>query len=263
MLLLLAVAAAAGWLEDARIAGAALEAAGRREAAADLYRSALLRLGDAPPEDRFWFLSSLAELAFDGQDYREARRWLTQAESVVDALPVDAPERARLLNNRASLLLVEGKLTAAEAELAHALALLDVRGAPLDLAAALHNLAAVEMQTGRLAGAAAREQRALELWREHLGERHPRVAKGWISLSTLQALSGDWRAAETSLRAALAIGETPEALSNYAVVLDKLRRGREAAAIRRRVAVAAPAALPLVDVKARPHEASRPAVHVR
>jgi hypothetical protein len=89
------------------------------------------------------------------------------------------------------------------------------------------------------------------------------VMKALISLSSLQGLAGDWRAAGKSLREALAIAETPEALANYAVVLDKLKRGGEAKEIRKRLTGSGQGAAPLVDAKALAFESSRPAVRVR
>jgi tetratricopeptide (TPR) repeat protein len=122
---------------------------------------------------------------------------------------------------------VEGNLTAAERDLSRAVAISDSIATSLDLAAALHNLAAVEMHTRRLREATVHETKALAIWRQQLGDRHYYVMKAWISLSSLQGLSNAWRAAESSLRKALDIAETPEALANYAVVLEKLKRGKE------------------------------------
>jgi tetratricopeptide (TPR) repeat protein len=119
-----------------------------------------------------------------------------------------------------------------------------------DRAAALHNLAAVEMHRARLAEAAAHEAQALALWRERLGDRNWYVMKAWISLSSLEGLRGDWLAARLSLERALAIGESDEALSNYAIVLDKLKRHKEARAIRQRVHKTAVGLFPVVDVNA-------------
>jgi uncharacterized protein HemY len=121
---------------------------------------------------------------------------------------------------------------------------------PLDLAAALHSLAAVEMQTRHLDEAVVHETRALAIWRQQLGDRHRYVMKAWISLSSLQGLRGEWQAAERSLQAALAIAETPEGLANYAVVLEKLKRGREAKAVRQRLHGQTVLPTALVDVKA-------------
>ena len=187
---------------------------------------------------------------------------MRQADEVVPGLAQDAPERVRLLNAWGTLHLVQGNLTAAERDLSRAVAISDA-AAPPDLAAALHNLAAVEMQTGRLGPATVHQTKALEIWRRQFGDRHHYVMKAWISLSSLQGLCGDWRAAAGSLENALAIAETPEALANYAIVLEKLKRGSEAREIRRRLPVPMPPPSPLADVKAMPFEASRPGVRAR
>jgi tetratricopeptide (TPR) repeat protein len=235
-------------MQQARERGAALERERRWEEAAEVYRSALARLSSADArDDRIWLLTSLAEISFERREYGEARRWLREAEG----LDPDAAERVRLLNASGTLHLVEGNLTAAQRDLSQAVA---VSATPADLAAALHNLAAVEMQTRRLEDATVHETKALALWRQELGDRHYYVMKAWIGLSSAQGLRGNWQAAEDSLRNALAIAETPEALANYAVVLEKLKRGREAGEIRRRLGRQSPAASPLVDVKAMPLE---------
>lgn len=242
-----------------------MEADSQWEQAASVYQAALARLGEGGGrQNRFWLLSSLGEISFERQEYAQARRWLDQAETVIDGLEPDAPEHVRLLNNWASLFLVEGNLTAAEKNLSRAVKLLESAGDPLDLAATLHNLASVEMQTGRLDDATAHAIRALAIWRQQLGDRHPYVMKAWISLSTLQGLSGDWRAAERSLKSALSIAETPEGLANYAAVLEKLGRRNEARSLNRRLPNRANFLPPhLVDAKAIPHEANRPGVRVQ
>ena len=235
------------WLLGVQEQGAALESRGQWDAAAAIYRSALDRLApDAPAGERFWLQSSLAEVAFEQRDYREARAWLREAEVSARKLPEKSPERVRLLNAWGTLHLVEGNLTAAERSLADAARL---ASAANDRAAALHNLAAIEMQSGRLHEAMLHENEAIQLWQQHFGERHHFVMKAWVGLSSIQGLGGEWRAAEASLKKALAIAETTEALANYAVVLEKLHRGKEAKDLRRRFRVDSPVAAPVADVK--------------
>jgi tetratricopeptide (TPR) repeat protein len=241
-------AAANDPLAEIRARGAELESAHRWEEAAGLYRSVL---GQAAGRDiRFWLLTSLAEVEFERQDYAQAKRWLQQAAETIEGLPAEAPERVRLLNAWGTLHLVQGELTAAQRELSRAVEL-GGSCAPLeDRAAALHNLAAVEMHRNKLAEAAAHEGQALALWRERFGDRHYYVMKALISLSSLDGLSGDWQAARQSLERALAISESDEALSNYAIVLDKLKRHKEARAIRQRLHQPVVAPLAIVDVSA-------------
>ena len=184
---------------------------------------------------------------FDTQrDYRQARGWLREAEETVRGLPADAPERVRLLNAWGTLYLVEGNAGAAQRNLAAAISRAT---APADRAAALHNLAAAEMQTGNLRDAASHEREAIELAQREFGDRHRFVMKAWIGLSSIQGLQEDWRAAEQSISRAIGIAETPEALANYAIVLEKLHRGKEAKDLRRRFRLDFPTAAPLVDVK--------------
>jgi len=281
--------AAADWLQEAKQRGAALETGFHWAEAAGVYESALTRLGAAGPraegppaegapaesahaeslhaesvrEERFWLLTSLVEIAFERQDYTAARGWLRQAEDTLRDVGRDTPARVRLLNAWGTLHLVEGNLTAAEQELSRAVEMSEWLAAPSDLAAALHNLAAVEMHTGRLRDATANETKALTIWRQQFGDRHYYVMKALISLSSLQGLSGEWRAAEVSLQKALGIAETPEALANYSVVLEKLKRGKEAREIRRKIHLPMPAPAPFADVKAMPLERERTQVRTR
>ncbi len=248
LLLVTLPAAASEPLAEIRARGAELELTHRWEEAAGLYRSMLGQTDGR--EDRFWLLTSLAEVEFERQDYTQAKRWLQQAAQTIDGLPAGAPERVRLLNAWGTLHLVQGDLTAAEHELSQAVELGEAVPTPEDRAAALHNLAAVEMHRSRLAEAAAHEKQALALWRERFGDCHYYVMKAWISLSSLEGLRGDWPAARQSLERALAISESDEALSNYAIVLDKLKRHKEARAIRQRLHNLAVPLFPVVDVNA-------------
>jgi tetratricopeptide (TPR) repeat protein len=255
---------AADWLREAKERGATLESDHRWEEAAGLYQAALARLGpDGPPQDRFWLLASLAEISFDRQENAVAAGWLHKAEDTLAGVGQNAPERVRLLNAWGTLHLVEGNLTAAERDLSRAAELSESIATPPDLAAALHNLAAVEMHIGRLREAAAHETKALTIWKQQFGDRHPYVMKALISRSSVEGLRGDWSAAEASLKEALCIAETPEALANYAVVLEKLKRGKEAREIRRRVHLPMPSPSPLIDVKAIPLERERTSVRTR
>jgi tetratricopeptide (TPR) repeat protein len=236
--------AAAGTLEDIRKTGAALEQQGHWSEAAAVYESALRDLGkDAPPSDRFWLVSSLAEISFECKDYGAARSWLHRA------LPSTEVERLRLLNASGTLRLVEGNLTAASRDLTMAVELAGSVGGPLDLAAALHNLAAVEMHSGRLDQAIAHERQALDLWRRALGDRHAYVFKAWVGLSSAEGVAGKWLEAQASIREALRIAETPEALANHAAVLEKLGRSREARDLRKRLPHPVAPVSNLIDVR--------------
>lgn len=222
--------------EGVREQGARLESERKWKDASLLYEAALSTAEDS--EGRFWLLTSLVEMAINRGDYRQARQWLRKAEDSQQGRP-----HVQLLNARATLHLVEGNLSAAKRDLSRAASISEKADA-----GTLHNLASVEMQTGRLKLAAEHQHKALTIWRQQFGDRHEYVMRAWISLSSIQGLQRDWQGAEESLRHALAIAETDEALSNYAVVLDHLKRGREAKQIRARIpAVAVPNAL--IDVK--------------
>jgi len=251
-------ALAGGPLQEIRERGAAFEAQRQWSEAARLYRSELAKLGSAGrSEERLWLIASLVEVSFERQDYSEARRWLREEGEALAGRAADSPERVRLLSASGTLHLVEGNLIAAERDLRQAVAISESVAMPVDLAAALHNLAAVEMRTVHLEEAMAHETRALGLWRRQLGDRHYYVMKAWISLSSLQGLRGDWPDAEQSLKNALAIAETPEALANYAVVLEKLKRRAEAKAIRRRLGRnTTPPSSNVVDIRALAYESS-------
>ena len=226
--------------------GAKMETARRWDAAEALYADSLSAAG-VTAADQLWLRMSLAEVALEKRDYPKAARWLVEAESSLSGQPVAADVRMQIHCGKAALLLIQGKLSGAEDELTKAHTLLHSNSP--SQAALLHTLAGLETQMGRLPEAEHHQRMALELLREQLGASHRSVMKAWISLSTIQGLRGDWKGAEQSLRQSLAIEETPEALSNYALVLGRLKRRREAKALKSRGGqVVRPNAI--VDVKA-------------
>jgi tetratricopeptide (TPR) repeat protein len=201
-------------------------------------------------------------MSFNQGLHDDARRWLKDASRLLQDQPKDSPAWIQFLNATAALHLVEGRLSLAEKDL---LTVVSTAGQISDqraLAAALHNLASVEMQTGRLNVALEHQLKALAIERDLFGERHESVMRAWISLSTIQGLRGEWRMAEQSLLQALAIAETSEALANYAVVLDHLKRRKEAKAIRSRVPPITPSNT-VVDINAVSFEAWRLRVGTR
>lgn len=244
---------AAGCLNYVRSEGNVLEDRRDWDAASAVYQDALRRCGsEIGGHGRVWLLTTLGQLSFQQGNYSDARRWLRQASAALATMPAASRVQLQLQNASAALHLVEGKLALAESELLAAASTAERLADRQALASALHNLASVEMQTGRLAAAEEHQRRALGVWRAELGDRNETVMRAWISLSSVQGLRGEWRAAEQSLLAAVAIAETPEALANYAVVLDQLKRGKEAKAIRRRLPPATP--LPAaIDIRALPY----------
>jgi len=224
-----------------------LEAAGQWEAAHEIYRHAFDTLpAETPHEDRLRLLTVLADVSVRSGDFRRALTWIGKADADVRT---DA-DRAVLLNARGNIALRQGRLGVAENEFRAALELRP----PADTgAAALINLASVESQTGRVPQARVHAQEALQLWRRELGDRHPSVAGAWITLSTMEALSGDWRAAERSLRAALDVEQSPDAMWNLAVVLERLGKGGEAARWRKQVGEQVRPAAPTADWRSLGH----------
>lgn len=199
----------------------------------------LLKLYDPSCFDALILASATS---FEAGDYRSAERFLYEAERL--GVQVSRDRSARLWNGRGALALVRGDLTTAR------LALREAVAASHDIstrAASLHNLAGVEMNLGEFASAESHEREAIELMRTPAS---PDLGKALISLSSVQGLRGDWRAAERTLREVLASERSPEALSNLAVVLDKLGRRREARALRRTFAPARFERPDLVDVHA-------------
>src|SRR5882672_10998990 len=86
-------AAQADSLREIRQRGAVLERDREWAQAETVYQSALNRLSaDASRQDRFWLLTSLAEMSFERQEYGRARAWLRKAEDVVGDLGPDSSE---------------------------------------------------------------------------------------------------------------------------------------------------------------------------
>lgn len=225
ILLALNTCHAADLLQITQTQAAAFERNRQWAEAAAVYRAALEQGGPAlSATNQFVLRLALSEMAFNQRDYAESRRWLRQAEPFVPT-----PEaRVSFFNARAALHIVEGNLSAARRDL-------DAAAAIAPSAATLHHLASIEAQTGALLSAQAHEQEALSLWRSEFGPNHEYVRRAWVSLSAIQVLRKDWESAAQSLGNALAIAEAPDALTNYAVVLDHLHRGKEARAIRSRL----------------------------
>lgn len=172
-----------------------------------------------------------AETAYNHGEYRSADALLKDAESVSDATDED---RLRILNARATLLLATGRIASARESLVKAAALAAKFGSPWTQAAILHNLAAAELQLGRVPSATDREREALLLWQQVPGSEYY-VQRALISLSSMQGLACSWTDAAKSLERALAFGPTAEALSNYAIVLERLHRTKEARHVRTRI----------------------------
>jgi len=208
------------------------------EAIANFERALALR-----PQHNLRTRISLATAYIEAAEYRKAEIALREAETAEST----GLERAELYNGWGSLYLVEGKLPAAENEFQRAREILDGMPKPgADLAVVLHNLAAIEMRTGRYGEAHRHSERAMALWEKTLGPDHPDLIKGWASLASLEYIMGRRADAEVALERAIHSAEkvygpdhlmVADLLESYAVVLDGLKRKVEAKQIRKRASL--------------------------
>jgi tetratricopeptide (TPR) repeat protein len=186
---------------------------------------------------------TLATAYLEAGAYREMEAVLQEAQKTAFQL-TDARSRAELLNAWSALHLKLGRLPAAEAELLEARRIVMQIPNPGDLLpTVLHNLAAIEMRTGRYPEALSHEQEAMRLWEKALGPNHPTLIRGWASLASLQYVIGQPQQAKLSLERALRSVEktygpahplVPDLLESEAIVLDKLKLKREARRARER-----------------------------
>jgi len=143
-----------------------------------------------------------------GVAYREAellnkaRAALELALTLVDQVAVEAPEdlaleKARVLDNLASVLTLEGDHEGAERRARESLALwVELRGVDdVDTAVATANVGAAVMRQGRLDEARASLQASQRLLEQLLGASHPRLADGWLMMGELEVRAGDGEAA--------------------------------------------------------------------
>jgi tetratricopeptide (TPR) repeat protein len=233
------------WLNDGRLA---LEHGQMREAVVSYERALLdLRTRGASIEQVLPVELSLVTAYLEAGEFHLAETLLQQARRQTTDIPA-----GRLLADFhsawGSLHLLEGNLSAAESEFRKAQGILDAVGESCALQADLrHNLAAIEMRTGRFADAYRDAEFALHVWESTDGPLSDRYIRGLGSLGTLQFLSGKSESARASLQRAVGLAEqlygpthplTAGLLESYAVVLDKLKQKKEAKIARRRAAAA-------------------------
>jgi|SRR5579864_50294 len=197
----------------------------------------------APVNDLLHLRVTLATAYLEAGAYREAEAALEEAQKTAFQL-TDSRSRAELLNAWSALHLKLGRLPAAEAELLEARRIVMQIPKPGDLLpTVLHNLAAIEMRTGRYPEALSHEQEAMRLWEKALSRDHPTLIRGWASLASLQYVIGQPQEAKRSLEKALASVEktygpthplVADLLESDAIVLDKLKLKREARRARER-----------------------------
>ena len=222
----------------------ALDNGSPEEAAADFARAleAQVQAG-VSVNDLLHLRVTLATAYLEAGAYREMAAVLQETQKTASQL-TDSRSRAELLNAWSALHLKQGRLPAAEAELLDARRLVMQTPGPGDLLpTVLHNLAAIEMRTGRYPEALSHEQEAIRLWEKALSRNHPTLIRGWASLASLQYLIGQTQEAKLSLERALTAVEktygpthplVADLLESDAIVLDKLKLKREARRARER-----------------------------
>ena len=164
--------------------------------------------------------------------------------------------RADLLNAWGMLHLKLDRLQAAEAELREALRV----AAGGELTATIeHNLASVEMRTGRYGEALGHERDAIGRMEETLAPDHPTLIRARASLASLQYMMGQPREAKESMDRAIRSAEitygpthplVADLLMSDALVLEKLKLRGDARRARRRAAAISGGRLPVTNVNA-------------
>lgn len=216
--------------------------AGRFDAAAAAYAQALTAFVAAgkPVNELVSLRVTLATAYLESGEYRDAEAVLREARASDDA------HKAALLNAWSALHLKLGQTSTAEKELHEAFRLADATQGEGDLAGTvLHNLAAIEMRTGRYAESLAHESEAMRRLRQTMAPDDPTLIRGWASLASLQYMLGEPGEAAASMEHAIHSAEITygpqhpllaDLLRSDAIVLDKLklhgdaRRARERAA---------------------------------
>lgn len=202
--------------------------------------------GGASVADLVRLRVTLATAYMEAGRYRDVEAVLHAAER--SAGSAAGIPRAELLNAWSALHLKIGRLPEAEAELVEARRIVvRLPDAGLLPATVLHNLAAVEMRTGRYSEALENEQEALRRFKPALSADHPTLIRAWASLASIQYMTGHVQDARVSIELALASAERTygpahpliaDLLESDAVVLDKLKlkkSAREARARARRI----------------------------
>ncbi|MFN7997719.1 MAG: tetratricopeptide repeat protein [Bryobacteraceae bacterium] len=222
----------------------ALDEGNPRAAIVD-YRQALLgyEKAGARAQDLVHLRVTLATAYMEAGEYHEMESMLSEAQAALRHANNDVSQ-AELLNAWSALHIRLGQLAAAETELQDALRLASkLRNSGDLLPTVLHNLAAVEMRTGRYAVALGHEQDAMNRLSKTLAPDAPTLIRGWASLASLEYMMGEPAAARSCMERALESAErtygathpfVAELLISDAVVLDKLKLKKEARLARAR-----------------------------
>jgi tetratricopeptide (TPR) repeat protein len=216
----------------------AMDKGSPQEAAADYALALDANIGaGVSAKDLIHLRVTLATAYMEAGTYREMEAVLQGSQRTAWQLS-DGISRAELLNAWSALHLKLGKFSAAEAELQEARRAVMKLPEPGDLLPAiLHNLAGIEMRTGRYDAALGNELAAMHELQKTLAPDHPSLIRGWASLASLQYMMGRPAEAKLSMDRALASAEKTygpghpliaDLLESDALVFDKLRLNREA-----------------------------------
>jgi tetratricopeptide (TPR) repeat protein len=174
--------------------------------------------------------------------FDEALRYADFAQTLAEA---DPQREAGVRNDVAVIRREQGKWDEAEAELRHAVALLESTLGPEhpDVVSTRQSLATLFDVQGKHEEAEAEHRRALVLWEKALGPDHPNVATSLVSLANALGVQQKYGEAEAAYRRALAVFERslgPEhpnvagTRNNLAILLGLQGKHAEAASELRR-----------------------------
>jgi tetratricopeptide (TPR) repeat protein len=199
-----------------------------------------------PPDHPFLMrpLQSLTQIQFEQRKIAKTRETFQRLQSIPTELPED---RAMIHGLAAALLYAEGRYKESEVEYLKALGAWEEagRGETTDVAAVLDGLATLYIADGRYREAGRTLDRALAI----LDSAKDAVPMDRIKLfrarAELHVRQGEWREAEADLGSAISTADRDtrmdpallkSLLANYAHVLRKNHRGREARTIEARAA---------------------------
>lgn len=230
--LIVAAAGTCGYAQTDWIAEGtrALDSGNPQTAAADFGRALDVRLRTSPPQELVHLRVTLATAYLEEGENREAESTLQAAGQ-----GTEPTGQAEILNAWSVLHVRRGQLGQAEEELREALAIAPPSHA---LAAAVaHNLAAVEMRTGRYGEALLHEQQAIAILRTAAGLHEANLIRARASLASLEFVMGQPHEAEASMSQAISSAEEhfgpahpllADLLDSDALILDKLKQKKQA-----------------------------------
>ena len=158
-------------------------------------------------------LTNLAGLRLEQRRYSDAEKLYRRAERIVVlGFGPESPEAAEVYRGLADVRTELRQYREAEDFAKRALTILETAGGD-GLGNALFVLAKIEWKQGRRTEAEARLRRAVALWRESLGPRHPTYASGLASLAVFLSNSAPAEA-ERLFREALEVTESSLGANN-------------------------------------------------